>query len=287
VNFGRVEANPQDLARLLLVEFALVYGNDWFIVPVEQAVGSFSRVASLIVTNTFGERVAIPHASRVDGAQSPWRMFALSHDPAAVSAVGPETEEVKFQDVFFLPPVLAASLQGTTMEEVLLLRDEMANMAWGVERIVESPISQPLDRFESYQERRRRSEGAVSPGSNGATAAGVELVYRLGTNVPDYWIPLLPVQAGSVIRLRRGALPRTDPGMPLEILEPQGLILDPGRELLLHDEEVPREGARVTRGFQYARWIDGSCHLWVGRRKQPGRGEGSSGLRFDTVDPQT
>jgi hypothetical protein len=27
----------------------------------------------------------------------------------------------------------------------------------------------------------------------------------------------------------------------------------------------------------------GSTHLWVGRRKQPGRGEGSSGLRFDVA----
>jgi hypothetical protein len=51
----------------------------------------------------------------------------------------------------------------------------------------------------------------------------------------------------------------------------------------LFDEEVPRAGARVTRNWQYARWIDGSRHLWIGTRKEPGRGEGSSGLRFDTI----
>ena len=49
------------------------------------------------------------------------------------------------------------------------------------------------------------------------------------------------------------------------------------------EEEVPREGARVTRSYQLARWLDGSTHLWMGRRKQVGRGEGSSGLRFDSV----
>lgn len=69
-------------------------------------------------------------------------------------------------------------------------------------------------------------------------------------------------------------------------IEPQGLIFDPRHELLLQDEEVPREGARVTRSYQYSRWIDGSTHLWIGRRKQPGRGEGSSGLRFDVVEPK-
>ncbi len=44
-------------------------------------------------------------------------------------------------------------------------------------------------------------------------------------------------------------------------IEPQGLIFDPRHELLLQgDEEVPREGARVTRSYQYSRWIDGSTH---------------------------
>jgi hypothetical protein len=34
VHFGALTAGPTDLSRLLLVEFALIYGNDWFIVPV-------------------------------------------------------------------------------------------------------------------------------------------------------------------------------------------------------------------------------------------------------------
>src|SRR6266536_883256 len=53
VNFGRVEANPQDLARLLLVEFGLVYGNDWFVIPIELDAGSLCRIGALVVANTF------------------------------------------------------------------------------------------------------------------------------------------------------------------------------------------------------------------------------------------
>jgi hypothetical protein len=49
--------------------------------------------------------------------------------------------------------------------------------------------------------------------------------------------------------------------------------------------EVPRGGARVTPAHQLARWIDGITHLRLGRRKTVGRGEGSSGLRFDTTEP--
>jgi hypothetical protein len=63
-----------------------------------------------------------------------------------------------------------------------------------------------------------------------------------------------------------------------------GRILESGHELSLFEEEVPREGVRVTRSYQFTRWIDGSSHFWVGRRKSVGRGEGSSGLQFDSVD---
>ena len=287
VNFAKVDANPQDLARLLLVEFALVYGNDWFVVPLEVDVGSLCRVSSLIVTNTFGERLLIPHTTKVDGATSPWRMFCLSRDPLAAKSTEGDAAIEKFQDLFFLPPVLGVSLESPAVEEVLFLRDEMANMAWAVERVVESPIGRPLDRFEAFQESRRRQEQATPQANpNGQSQTADSVTYRLGTSVPDYWIPLLPVQDESSSRLKRGALPRIQDGTIEGILEPQGCILDPGHELFLQDEEVPREGARVTRSYQYSRWIDGSTHLWIGRRKQPGRGEGSSGLRFDVVEPK-
>jgi hypothetical protein len=212
-------------------------------------------------------------------------MFCLSSDPQSINVgSGNSVETAKFQDVFFLPPVLGQMLEGPSVEEVQLLRDEMANMAWAVERVIQSPGGYRLDRSEALQERRRRQE-AAAPDSGAEPVATGMLAYRLGTTVPDYWIPLLPVQDGVGIRLRRGSLPRTESESIEDVFEPQGLILDPGRELLLHDEEVPREGARVTRSFQYARWSDGSTHLWIGRRKQPGRGEGSSGLRFDIVEP--
>jgi len=54
--------------------------------------------------------------------------------------------------------------------------------------------------------------------------------------------------------------------------------------LRIFAEEIPREGIRVTRHYQFARWHDGTSHLWIGRRKGVGSGEGSSGLRFDTLE---
>jgi hypothetical protein len=87
---------------------------------------------------------------------------------------------------------------------------------------------------------------------------------------------------GNGLRLKRGAVLDTE-GIPQPV-HALGRILESGHELLLFEEEVPREGARVTRSYQWARWIDGSSHLWVGRRKGVGRGEGSSNLRFDALD---
>jgi len=86
------------------------------------------------------------------------------------------------------------------------------------------------------------------------------------------------------VRLVRGAVLK--PGGSQQIVRSQGRILNPDSRapLAFYEEEVPREGARVTRSYQFARWLDGSTHLWMGRRKQVGRGEGSSGLCFDTVE---
>ena len=60
------------------------------------------------------------------------------------------------------------------------------------------------------------------------------------------------------------------------------MVRDP--KLLLREDEVPREGARATRAYQLARWVDGTTFLWLGRSKGVGRGEGSSGLRFDVTE---
>ena len=43
---GSIEAEPWDLARLLVAEFALTYGNDWLVVPVDVPFGSLTSRSS-------------------------------------------------------------------------------------------------------------------------------------------------------------------------------------------------------------------------------------------------
>ena len=77
------------------------------------------------------------------------------------------------------------------------------------------------------------------------------------------------------------ATPANAPVRPRTSLLRQGL--DDGVAYYLHEEEVPRAGVRVTQSFQRTRWRDGRVWLWLGVRKQTGRGEGSSGLAFDQI----
>ena len=272
VDFGSVDAGPTDLLRMLLVEFALAYGNDWFVIPIELEVGSIYRSRSFVITDTFGVRTLIKPSSDPGPPHSAWRMFQHSYLRGS-GITSPES------NLFFLPPSLLQSLESQPIEEVLFLRDEMANLVWGVERLVESSAEQSLNRFEAYLEQKRR-RGQDPPPAPGAAAGALR--YRLTTEVPDYWVPLLPVKTKEGLRLKRGAVLKTDGSR--ETVDSIGRILESGHELSLFEEEVPREGVRVTRSYQYTRWIDGSSHIWIGRRKSVGRGEGSSGLQFDSLD---
>ena len=270
VDFGSVDAGPTDLARILLVEFALTYGNDWFVIPLELDVGALYRTRSLVITDTFGVRSLIACSSDLSEPYSAWRMFQHTYTHGSGLAK-PQ------RNLFFLAPALLNNLESPPIEEVLLLRDEMANLAWAVERLIESPTEASLNRYEDDLERKRRL-GSASP----LPASPATLRYGLSSQVPAYWVPLLPVQTGNGLRLNRGAVLNLE-GTPQPV-HALGSILESGEALSLFEEEVPREGIRVTRSYQWARWMDGSSHLWVGRRKGVGRGEGSSSLRFDALD---
>ena len=78
VDFGQVEAGPTDLLRMLMLSFALDYGNDWFVAPVELDVGAVHRVRSVVTTDSFGQRTLVRPAAVVDGTRSDWRMFSPS-----------------------------------------------------------------------------------------------------------------------------------------------------------------------------------------------------------------
>ena len=262
--FARIDAKTTDVAKLLLTEFALVFGNDWCVIPYEIDVGTLSDVPGLLVTDDFGDTTFVRAAGRgLDDQWQRWSMFTLSTNAKDGSA---DTR-------LLLAPTVTKTIAGTDLETVLFLRDEMANMVWAVEKTVPSAAGGGADGYAIS----RGDEPAVAPAPLHPTIA--EARYQLGTDVPRNWHPFIPVHvpgSSRSVQLQRARMP--GPGRRI-----YGQILRVPSPYFVNEEEVPRAGKIVSRGFQRARWQGGTTFLWAGRRVTVGRGEGSSGLAFDQV----
>lgn len=254
IDLAAADVSALDTGRLLLIAFATVYGNDWFLVPLEVPGSSLTLLDQLVVRDVFDRSHLVRRAGRDD---TDWTMFTPhSPDPQHPAAGG----------LVMLPA--GAGQPGAVLERVLLARDELANLAWAVQHSYTDGRGEPVDRREAWL----RAAPEPAP-------AGPLPVYGVQTIVPDYWFPLVPVPVTpSVIRFKLA--PLTGPGLTAR---PEGRLVAEG--LWVHEEEVPRDGAAVIRRPVLARWFDGSWHRWIRREKSAGTGGSSSGLAFDTVRP--
>lgn len=285
-NFGAVRPDTTDLGKLLLLEFGIVYANDWFVFPLTLPIGTATRVHGIALTNVFGERIWIePARAQVAAEAQRWEMFQSARPPAT-------------DPMLVLLPATAKTLESDALEEVALVRDEMANMVWGVERRIPLPSGWSKAGGEAALEHRRQLERIIGP-PPAPPAPLAPIRYEVMNTVPEHWIPFIPVHvegSSREIRLQRAAMPRTlgpDPSAfervrPRTALLRQGLDPKPGdppgaRRYFIDEEEVPRAGAVVTQSFQRTRWIGGRPVIWLGAAKATGRGEGASGLAFDLL----
>ncbi len=316
VNFGMTGAAKSDLARLAVLEYALVFGNDWFVLPLTLPTNALYRVSTFTVRDNFGVDLPIPPAG--------WSLYEMSLDA--------DSPVASLDNTLYLCPALD-TLEGPPLEHVMMMRDEMANLVWGIEKRVQGTSGEAIDRkFEST--RLSTTQGLRAPAGAPLVDGGALLQYRLQTPVAANWVPFLPVKkegatpANWAIQLQRAVVshyyqvtqarlddPRNasykafierlrsnsfvettiEQGAPDNRL--QGFMFHPRGQLLrldptaavtadylrLEEEEVPRDGIELKRAFNYARDADGRALLWIGRSKTTGRGEGASGLKFDVV----
>jgi len=285
-NFGDIDAATTDLAKLLFMEFALVYSNDWFVIPFTLPNGAIATIRGCVVTNVFGERFWIDAADR--GPDAAWQRWSLF----TVNVEGGEPDASADTSLLLLP-TLPKIQESALTEEILLVRDEAANMVWGIESVVPLLTGDTKPGLESARETRAFYEGLLAAAPPPPPAAAT-IRYRVMTTVPENWIPFIPVHvpgSNRRIQLQRAALPRIiagDPDPPIKVqpktvLLREGLDQDPAQPYFLYEEEVPRAGTRATQSFQRARWTGGAVYTWLRVRKQTGRGEGQSGLAFDRI----
>lgn len=260
VSFAGIQAGSTDIVRMLLTDFALVYGDDWFIVPFSAPVGALVTMEVVSVRDTFGLTSTVPPTPASAGRR--WAMFELT--PRSVAA---RTAATPGPDSLLIPPTLPAVLGGSPLEETAFFRDEQANLVWAVERTTPSPLGTAVDRYRYSQPAERVTVDVTDIGD-------ADLVYRLTTPIPSNWYPYLPRRTaeGEDIVLER-----------LPASTPDGQVVS--ESATVEDEEVSRGGLVVERAWQFSRWTGGQPLLWLGRRVKGGRGEGSSGLAWDLTEP--
>ncbi len=282
LDFGSLGARTTELEKLLLAEFALIYSNDWFVIPYAVDVGSFCSVLGLAVVDTFGERTLIRPAGRgPDDNWQQWRMFNLK------TLAKNDQADLRL----FIPPVVHKLQESDPIEEVRFLRDEIANLSWAVETTIPTSRGTGRNGFEAAQDLRERFRqiGGNEPPPAAPELTDARVKYVAGTTVPENWIPLIPVHvpgSSREIQYRVAAMPRRLPSRPLESVTPRGAVLQPADRdpYLIHEEEVPRSGVVVARTYQRTRDSEGRTFVWLGRRKFVGRESRGSGLKFDQLE---
>ena len=290
-NLGGIEPDTTDINKLLLIEFGLVYANDWYLLPFTLPVGSLASVKGLLVTNVFGENTWVDAAGKGnDQDWERWNMYSL-----AIRG----DEDVEADLSLVLLPAVPKTLEGKPLEESFLLRDEVANMVWGVETLVPLVTGKNKPGREAGLELFAKFQQLVPPATPPALIANDAAVrYQLVNSVPENWIPFIPARKEDdpnhrQIQIQRAAMPRIlegDTAVPKKI-EPrtsllrEGLDAETPHSYFIHEEEVPRGGVLVRKSFQRTRWLNGKVFTWVGMHKQTGRGQGHSGLAFDQLQP--
>ncbi|RKN79362.1 hypothetical protein [Ulvibacterium marinum] len=287
---GDIKPNTIDIGKLLFTEFALIYANDWFLIPHTVQAGTISNVEGLVVANVFGERIWVEPTGtgKDDEWEDRWTMFTIDKK-------GKDLKEA--DSSLLMLPTVPKIQEGPAMERFIMVRDEIANMVWGIEIDITLPSGKRDKAAEAARELltfyRRLIPAPSQPQSEDEIA---DIRYQIMNSVPENWIPFIPVHKDNdkrEIQLQRASMPRIIEGdpddpqriRPRTVLLREGLDKDSKTAYYIHEEEVPRAGISVSQSFQRTRWYGGKVFNWLGARKKTGRGEGSSGLAFDQILP--
>jgi hypothetical protein len=290
-NFGDISPSTTDLAKLLFIEFALVYANDWFVIPYTLPAGSIATIRGFVVTNVFGDHLWIQAADQgPDASWQRWSMFTINVRG---------TQNAPADTSLLLLPTVPKIHESPDTETILLVRDEVADMVWGIEKTISLATGETKPGLEAARQTLAFLQNQLAATLDGnppppPVPPAAPIRYEVMSSVPENWIPFIPVQvpgSNRTIQLQRAAMPRIlegDPNPPVKIqpstvLLREGLDNSPPQTFFIHQEEVSRAGACLSQAFQRTRWTDGSVFTWLRVRKQTGRGEGSSGLAFDEL----
>lgn len=265
VYLGNSIEEPSE-ANSVVMRYASMYSNDWMLFPLDTQIGKYITIKEIVVIDTFGQTHVVTGSNRAGAGESlgqyeeQWQMFTNSDK---------NNRKVTELNGLYYAPQLAATVEGKPVEEVKVLRDEMANMVWGVENLVSDGCGGTMDAnlyATQLQEivnarnevgKPKHEAEMVSFGNEPATAEvptegeatkapAAKFSYELQSSVPFNWIPFIPQRlvtkgdenspfffGGREMVLRRGKMPcyvYDGEKYELQAVRPQGSILRPELE---------------------------------------------------------
>lgn len=305
VDLGNISSETTDLAKLLVAEYAMVYSNDWFLIPYTIEIGTLSEIEGISIKNVFGENFIIDNAQKRDiDSWVGWNMFTLSSTPTN------ENPNAESGTNLFMPPALSVMHESEPIESIKFFRDEIANIVWGIENRIKDLLGFGIDGdilYKLYLDYINELFNITSDEENIPEQA--ELNFKLSSSkVPGNWIPFIPVHNlgdNRSIRLQRASMPRILNEF-ISAIRPKTEILrynirndityqsdfttildDADKQIapyFIIEEEVPKAGVVVNSYYKRARWYNGTICNWYGYKKIAGYGQISSGLKFDKAN---
>lgn len=287
-DLSKMLTQKSDISKMVIMEFGLIYSNDWFIIPHPIPDSTITEVSGLVVTDVFGKNFLIERSGT--GNEQQWYRWDLYNVSKRNSYI-----RESFGKLLSIPRI-KNRMESEPFEKVMFLRDEMANMIWGVEEVVPNELFGGMDGKNAYLELLDYLDATLPPPPDppGYIANSALHRFRISNSVPENWIPFIATKqiptehGGRDVMVQRAAMLRyVDDNYTNEVIRPRTDILSIGiaenQPYFINEEIVGRSGFVITSNFQRARWYDGKVFTWLGRTVKGGRGEGNSGLKFDIL----
>lgn len=295
VYMGNADLDTEDLANAMVLQYVTMYSNDWLLTPMELNTGMISKLSGIIVTDVFGTRYYVDRSvgdssSKNTHYSGKWEMFTI----AAKNAYHEEDFTTDGRLVY--PPSAPRVMESKPIEEVQFLRDEMSNMVWGVETLINDGCGTSID-GNSFAADVMEELQALNPKYDKLEEVEADYAYLFQNTVPLNWIPFTPVKikAGGANAIRKIRLQRST--MPLYVKEdfvtvrPSTSLLRKGineddmvtNHKFINEEEVIAVGTKVKLTNQRTRWFRGKTFNWLGAKKELSRIQANSGLSFDEL----
>ena len=301
VQFGNLSNDDvSQLASAVMMEYVSMYSNDWMMIPVHTQAGRHIYVEHIVVNDTFGDVQMIGDTPERHDNKAPevpftdrWALFGNTRSDAY--AANDKKGDFRTLDGIFLPASLLRVSESEPIEEVQFLRDEMANMVWGVEKRIDDECGGSLDGKTMSDKVLTVVDSQNGPEVKGEEKA--EFKYLIQNRVPVNWIPFIPLPEsgamGREIRFRRGRMPiyiNDKSDKPFKWVRPSTSVLAVKRDkegkvipFYLNEEEIQGYGTKVIYTNQQTRWLNGVTYTWRGFAKRISGYQANSGLMFDEL----